>query len=58
MKSNMEIILTRDSDKEVSLEERKKNIAKIKPDFVLSLHTNVGFGKNASGFELYCPEVQ
>jgi N-acetylmuramoyl-L-alanine amidase len=54
--SNMEIILTRDSDKEVSLEDRKKNIGKIKPDFVLSLHTNSGFGKNASGFELYCPE--
>jgi N-acetylmuramoyl-L-alanine amidase len=54
--SNLEIILTRDSDKEVSLEDRKKNIAKIKPDFVLSLHTNSGFGKNASGFELYCPE--
>jgi N-acetylmuramoyl-L-alanine amidase len=54
--SNLEIILTRDSDKEVSPEDRKKNIAEIKPDFVLSLHTNSGFGKNASGFELYCPE--
>jgi N-acetylmuramoyl-L-alanine amidase len=54
--NNLEIILTRDSDKEVSLEDRKKNIAKIKPDFVLSLHTNAGFGKSASGFELYCPE--
>ncbi len=52
----MEIILTRDSDKDVSLEDRKNNIAKIKPDLVLSLHTNSGFGKNASGFELYCPE--
>jgi N-acetylmuramoyl-L-alanine amidase len=54
--NNLEIILTRDSDKEVSLEDRKNNIAKIKPDFVLSLHTNAGFGKSASGFELYCPE--
>jgi N-acetylmuramoyl-L-alanine amidase len=54
--NNLEIILTRDSDKMVSLEDRKKNIAKIKPDFVLSLHTNAGFGKSASGFELYCPE--
>jgi N-acetylmuramoyl-L-alanine amidase len=48
--------LTRDSDKEVSLEDRKKNIAKIKPDFVISLHTNAGFGKNATGFELYYQE--
>ena len=54
--NNMEVILTRDSDKKVSLEDRKKNIAKIKPDFVLSLHMNGGFGKNASGFEIYCPE--
>jgi N-acetylmuramoyl-L-alanine amidase len=52
---DLEIILTRDSDKEVNLEDRKENIAKIKPDFVLSLHTNAGFGKSASGFELYCP---
>ena len=54
--NNLEVILTRDSDKEVSLEDRKKNIAKIKPDFVISLHTNAGFGKNATGFELYYQE--
>jgi N-acetylmuramoyl-L-alanine amidase len=53
---NMEIILTRDSDKTVDSEERKKNIEKIKPDFFISLHVNAGFGKNASGFELYYPE--
>lgn len=53
--SNLQIILTRDSDRELSLEERKKNVAKIKPDFFLSLHINSGFGKNASGFELYYP---
>ena len=53
---NLEIILTRDSDKEVSLEDRKKNIAEIKPDILISLHTNAGFDKSASGFELYCPE--
>jgi N-acetylmuramoyl-L-alanine amidase len=55
--NNLEVILIRDSDKEVSLEDRKKNIAKIKPDFVLSLHTNAGFGKSASGFELYYQEL-
>jgi len=53
--SNLQIILTRDSDRELSLEERKKNVAKIKPDFFLSIHINSGFGKNASGFELYYP---
>ena len=55
--NNLEVILTRDSDKEVSLEDRKKNIAKIKPDFVLSLHANAGFGKSAAGFELYYQEL-
>lgn len=54
--NNLEIILTRDSDKEVSLEDREKNVAKIKPDFVISLHTNAGFGKSASGFEIYYQE--
>lgn len=51
--SNLQIILTRDSDRELSLEERKKIAAKIKPDFFLSIHINSGFGKTASGFELY-----
>ena len=51
--SNLEVVLTRDSDKTVTEEDRKKIIEKIKPDFFLSLHVNGGFGKNASGFELY-----
>jgi N-acetylmuramoyl-L-alanine amidase len=51
--SNLEVVLTRDSDKTVTEEDRKTNIEKIKPDFLLSLHVNGGFGKNASGFELY-----
>lgn len=52
---NLEVILTRDGDKTVSLEERKKNILKRNPTLVLSLHINAGFGKNSSGFELYYP---
>jgi len=51
--SNLEVVLTRDSDKTVTEEDRKKSIGKIKPDFFLSLHLNGGFGRNASGFELY-----
>ncbi len=51
--SNLEVVLTRDSDKTVTEEDRKKSIEKNKPDFFLSLHVNGGFGKNASGFELY-----
>ena len=54
--NNLEVILTRDSDKAVDPEDLRKNIGKIKPDFLISLHVNGGFGKNASGFELYYPE--
>lgn len=53
--SNFEIVLTRDSDKTVSCEDRRKNISKIKPAVFLSLHINAGFGKSATGFEIYYP---
>ncbi len=53
--SNLEVVLTRDADKEINVEERRKNMAKIKPDLFLSLHINAGFGKSAIGFEIYYP---
>ena len=52
---NMDVILTRESDKTVTLDERKKIISSVRPALVLSLHVNAGFGKSASGFELYYP---
>jgi N-acetylmuramoyl-L-alanine amidase len=52
---NMEVVLTRDSDQTISQDERKKVISGIKPALVLSLHVNAGFGKTASGFEVYYP---
>ena len=52
---NFEIVLTRDSDKTISLEDRRKDISKIKPDVFLSLHINAGFSKSAAGFEIYYP---
>lgn len=52
---NLEIVLTRDSDKMVSCEDRRKNISKIKPALFLTLHINSGFGKSATGFEIYYP---
>ena len=52
---NMEVALTRNTDRTLSLDERKKAISKINPALVLSLHANGGFGKNATGFELYYP---
>lgn len=53
---NITVVLTRDADKKVDLAERKKIIEKNSPDCVLSLHVNGGFGKEASGFEVYYPE--
>lgn len=52
---NIEVILTRDSDQGISLDERRKKISSLKPALVLSLHVNAGFSKTASGFELYYP---
>lgn len=53
--SSVQVVLTRNSDKAVSLEERRKIISEQKPAIVLSLHANAGFGKTASGYELYYP---
>lgn len=54
--NNLEIILTREADKEISLDDRKKSIGKINPDLFISLHVNAGFGKEATGFEIYYPD--
>lgn len=53
--SNLDIILTRTSDKTLSGDERRKIILNLKPALVLGLHANAGFGKVSSGYELYYP---
>lgn len=45
--------LTRTSDKTMSKEERSRFITSVKPDIAVSIHLNAGFGKSASGFEVY-----
>ena len=52
---NYEIVLIRDADKTIGLEERRENISKTKPNVFLSLHINAGFGKKSTGFEIYYP---
>lgn len=52
---NIDVVLTRDTDKKVDLEDRREMVEKVKPDFLISLHVNAGWGKNASGFEIYYP---
>jgi len=53
---NVDVILLRDTDKTMNVQERRKYVERIKPAFFLGIHVNGGFGKNASGFEIYYPE--
>ncbi|RYM35859.1 N-acetylmuramoyl-L-alanine amidase [Brumimicrobium glaciale] len=56
-KSNYtKIILTRNSDAFISLEDRTKMINKINPDFVISLHANFHQDESKSGTEIYISE--
>ena len=52
---NIRIQLTRSSDEDVSLSEKKKKIAALKSELIVSIHVNAGFGKNSTGYELYFP---
>jgi N-acetylmuramoyl-L-alanine amidase len=53
--ANLKVTLTRNEDEEVSAGKRREIINAHKPDFLISIHVNRGFAKNASGFELYYP---
>lgn len=53
--SNVEIILTRDSDNFSSLEERIKLINDLNPDYVISLHVNYTNKTDKNGVEIYVP---
>ena len=47
--------LTRTSDRDVSLSERKEIIKKMQSEILVSIHVNAGFSKNSTGFEIYFP---
>jgi len=47
--------LTRDTDRELNIQEREQIVRRAAPDVFISLHINAGFGKKASGFEIYFP---
>mgnify|MGYP003600934227 FL=1 len=53
--SNLEIILLRDSDREIELSERVSIINNLKPDLVVSLHVNANMNMSANGVEAYVP---
>jgi N-acetylmuramoyl-L-alanine amidase len=51
--SNIEIILTRDGDQFVTLNERTQQINALKPDMVISLHTNAHQNQHKNGIEIF-----
>ncbi len=52
---SIKVELTRTSDRSVSLSERVKKAADARADLFVSIHVNAGFGRKASGFEVYFP---
>jgi N-acetylmuramoyl-L-alanine amidase len=52
---NLVVRLTRDRDLDVSRAARIKLVRDWHPDVFIGIHVNAGFGKGASGYELYFP---
>jgi len=52
---NLKVQLTRSADTGLTVAERIKIVGAVKPDCLISLHVNAGFGKKATGYELYFP---
>ncbi|MBE0558752.1 MAG: N-acetylmuramoyl-L-alanine amidase [Proteobacteria bacterium] len=52
---NLQVRLTRSTDRTMTVPERIKAAGDFKPDCLISLHVNGGFGKQASGYEVYFP---
>ena len=51
----LQVQLTRSTDRTLSIAERVKSAGTMKAEALLSLHVNAGFGKKASGYEVYFP---
>ncbi len=52
---NVLVQLTRTSDSDVSISERKQITKKMQAEVFVSIHVNAGFSKNSTGFEIYFP---
>lgn len=50
---HLKVELTRHDDRRVSIAERIKFAGDSKADLFISIHINAGFGRKASGFEVY-----
>lgn len=53
LKGSCDVILTRDTDKTVSLQERCDIANKANADYFISIHVNSANGTNGTGFESY-----
>ena len=54
--SNIEILLTRDNDQDLSLQERVDFINAMKPNLVISLHANSNKNTTLKGLEIFVSE--
>jgi N-acetylmuramoyl-L-alanine amidase len=52
---NIQAQLTRTSDEDVSLSERKQIVKKMQSEVFVGIHINAGFSKHSTGFEIYFP---
>jgi N-acetylmuramoyl-L-alanine amidase len=51
----LQVQLTRSADRRMTIAERVKAAGTMKADCLVSLHVNAGFGKKATGYEIYFP---
>ena len=53
--ADLQVHLTRNADRKMTIAERINAVGTVKPDCLISLHVNAGFGKKATGYEVYFP---
>jgi N-acetylmuramoyl-L-alanine amidase len=52
---DLHVQLTRSTDREMTIAERVKAVGTMKAECLISFHINAGFGKKATGYEIYFP---
>lgn len=55
--SNINAVLSRSADKDMSFSDRAKVVSASHAELFVGIHVNAGFGKEASGYEIYFPMV-
>jgi len=52
---DLQVQLTRNADRKMTIAERINAVGTVKSDCLISLHVNAGFGRKATGYEVYFP---